>query len=101
MSDATSPAAPKPLRRTYIPAVGPRLRILMWFVFILVAVLGFAPLGGYCESTTLNVNYVASELGQYFTSPVRWSAQSGLRSDCLFLLQTLAGSAPSWPFALS
>ena len=40
MSDATSPAAPKPLRRTYIPAVGPRLRILMWFVFILVALLG-------------------------------------------------------------
>jgi hypothetical protein len=48
MSEAVPSAAPSPLRRSYIPAVGPRLRILMWIVFLLVAVLGAnsAYLGG-------------------------------------------------------
>ena len=39
MSGAVPSAAP-PLRRTYVPAVGPRLRGLMWIIFILVALLG-------------------------------------------------------------
>lgn len=36
----TIPAPVAPQRRTYVPAVGPRLRILMWVVFFLVALLG-------------------------------------------------------------
>jgi tetratricopeptide (TPR) repeat protein len=40
MTDAVPAAPVAPVRRTYIPAVGPRLRILMWFVFALVALLG-------------------------------------------------------------
>ena len=48
MSEAVPSVTPSPLRRTYIPAVGPRLRVLMWSVFLLVAVLGAnsAYLGG-------------------------------------------------------
>jgi tetratricopeptide (TPR) repeat protein len=40
MSIANSPAAPRPARPRVIPAVGPRLRVLMWFVFALIALLG-------------------------------------------------------------
>lgn len=36
----TSSAAPRPARAVVIPAVGPRLRILMWLVFALIALLG-------------------------------------------------------------
>ncbi len=39
MSNAV-PASVPPQRRTYVPAVGPRLRVLMWLVFFLVALLG-------------------------------------------------------------
>ncbi len=48
MSEAVPSAAPAPPRRTYKPAVGPRLRVLMWLIFILVAILGAnsAYLGG-------------------------------------------------------
>jgi len=48
MSNAVSSAVPNPARRTYVPAVGPRLRVLMWVVFLLVAILGAnsAYLGG-------------------------------------------------------
>lgn len=38
-SPETSPA-PRPPRAVVMPAVGPRLRILMWFVFVLIAALG-------------------------------------------------------------
>lgn len=40
MSASNPSALPRPPRATVIPAVGPRLRILMWFVFALIAVLG-------------------------------------------------------------
>ena len=40
MSTLDSSAAPKPARAVVIPAVGPRLRILMWSVFGLIALLG-------------------------------------------------------------
>ena len=44
-SSPDSPASPAPgtparVRHVVKPAVGPRLRILMWFVFALIAVLG-------------------------------------------------------------
>lgn len=37
-ADASPPAA-RPARRKYVPAVGPRLRVLLWIVFVLLAVL--------------------------------------------------------------
>jgi len=40
MSEAVPSRSPAPIRRTYVPAVGPRLRVLMWFVYLLVALLG-------------------------------------------------------------
>lgn len=40
MSTPSPSAAPRPARAVVIPAVGPRLRILMWFVFALIALLG-------------------------------------------------------------
>lgn len=40
MSIPNSAAAPRPQRAVVIPAVGPRLRILMWVVFALIALLG-------------------------------------------------------------
>lgn len=40
MSESVPAKPAAPLRRTYIPAVGPRLRVLMWFVYLLVALLG-------------------------------------------------------------
>lgn len=40
MSTLNSSTAPRPARAVVIPAVGPRLRILMWIVFALIALLG-------------------------------------------------------------
>ena len=40
MSATVPPAAPRPARAVVIPAVGPRLRILMWIVFALIGLLG-------------------------------------------------------------
>ena len=40
MSIPNSPAAPRSARAVVKPAVGPRLRVLMWFVFALIALLG-------------------------------------------------------------
>lgn len=40
MSTPLPASAPRPARAVVIPAVGPRLRILMWVVFGLIAVLG-------------------------------------------------------------
>ncbi|MEK6262878.1 MAG: tetratricopeptide repeat protein [Planctomycetota bacterium] len=39
-ASASSPASPAPVRHVVKPAVGPRLRVLMWIVFALIAVLG-------------------------------------------------------------
>ena len=40
MSLPNATPLPRPARATVIPAVGPRLRVLMWFVFALIALLG-------------------------------------------------------------
>ncbi len=40
MSTSNSSSVPRPVRAVVIPAVGPRLRVLMWFVFALIALLG-------------------------------------------------------------
>ena len=40
MSTPSPTPLPRPARAVVIPAVGPRLRILMWFVYALIAMLG-------------------------------------------------------------
>jgi tetratricopeptide (TPR) repeat protein len=41
MSESAAPGAPAPrVKRTYVPAVGPRLKILLYVVFALAALLG-------------------------------------------------------------
>ena len=40
MSTPSPTPLPRPARAVVIPAVGPRLRILMWFVYALIALLG-------------------------------------------------------------